>query len=149
MIDAFRGKYMKLSNYSLVTIMYEGHAYMSVEHAYQAQKTTDPVLQKQIRDSPTPATAKKLARSVPLRPDWEEVKVPIMLQLLREKFAQEPERTILMTTYDEELVEGNWWNDTFWGVCNGVGENMLGKLLMKVRQELWEELAMDGGSLPI
>jgi predicted NAD-dependent protein-ADP-ribosyltransferase YbiA (DUF1768 family) len=43
---------------------------------------------------------------------------------------------MLKATGDEELVEGNWWNDTFWGVCNGVGENNLGKLLMKIRAEL-------------
>jgi len=143
MIDQFRGKYMKLSNYSLITIMYEGHAYGSVEHAYQAMKSTDPAIQKMIRDAPTPAVAKRIARSVRLRPDWEEVKVPIMRDLLMEKFVQEPERTLLLSTGDQELVEGNWWHDLFWGCCTctnqghqNEGANMLGRLLMSLRSEL-------------
>lgn len=45
----------------------------------------------------------------------------------------------LMATGNAELVEGNTWNDTFWGICNGTGENHLGKLLMKVRANLFDE----------
>jgi ribA/ribD-fused uncharacterized protein len=138
-ITAFRGRWTKLGNYSLGVVFYKGHAYQSVEHAYQAQKSLDPAIQKMIRDQPTPATAKKIARSVVLRPDWEVVKLPIMLDLLREKFSQEPERSILIATADEDLVEGNWWNDRFWGQCPvGNGENWLGRLLMKVRAEIRE-----------
>ncbi len=136
-IIAFRGRWTKLGNYSLGVVFYNGHAYQSVEHAYQAQKSLDPAIQKMIRDQPTPATAKKLARSVVLRPDWDDVKLTIMLDLLREKFSQEPERSILIATGAEDLVEGNWWHDRFWGQCPvGNGENWLGRLLMKVRGEL-------------
>jgi ribA/ribD-fused uncharacterized protein len=139
MIAAFRGRWTKLGNYSSCVVFYNGHAYQSVEHAYQAQKSRDPILQKIIRDQPTPATAKKAARSVPLRPDWEQIKIPLMLELLREKFSQEPERSILLSTGEETLVEGNWWKDTFWGQCPiGTGENWLGRLLMEVRDELKE-----------
>jgi ribA/ribD-fused uncharacterized protein len=136
-ITAFRGRWTKLSNYSSCVVFYEGHAYQSVEHAYQAQKSTDPAIQKAIRDCATPATAKKLARSVLMREDWETVKIPIMRDLLREKFSQEPERTILLETDQAELVEGNWWGDAFWGQCPlGTGQNWLGKLLMEVRDDL-------------
>lgn len=137
-INYFRGPWTKLGNYSSCVIFYAGHAYQSVEHAYQAQKSLDPAIRKQIRDCPTPATAKKLARSVTLREDWDNVKIDIMQDLLREKFSQEPERTILMRTGDAQLVEGNWWNDTFWGQCPiGNGQNWLGRLLMEVRTELF------------
>lgn len=137
MITAFRGRWAKLSNYSLCTIFYAGHAHTSIEHAYQAQKTTDPGLQKMIRECATPALAKRVARAVTLRPDWEAIKDGIMLDLLREKFAYEPERSILLSTGDEELVEGNWWGDRYWGQDPiGHGKNMLGKLLMQVRDEL-------------
>lgn len=136
-ISAFRGRWTKLGNYSSCVVFYEGHAYQSVEHAYQAQKSTEPAIQKTIRDCATPATAKKMARSVPLRSDWDRIKVPLMRDLLREKFAQEPERSILLSTDGHELVEGNWWNDRFWGQCPvGTGENILGKLLMEVREDL-------------
>lgn len=136
-ITSFRGRWAKLGNYSPCIVFYEGHAYPSVEHAYQAQKTTNPLLQKAVREQPTPATAKRLARSFELRPDWDEVKIPIMRHLLREKFVQEPERSILLSTGNEELVEGNWWGDRFWGQSPvGDGENWLGRLLMEVREEL-------------
>lgn len=71
-----------------------------------------------------------------LRPDWEYIRVDVMTELVRKKFSQEPLRSQLIATGDAELIEGNWWNDTFWGVCNGVGENNLGKILMKVRDEI-------------
>lgn len=137
MITAFRGRWTKLGNYSSCVVFYQGHAYQSVEHAYQAQKSTNPAVQRAIRDQPTPATAKRLARIVTLRLDWEGIKIPLMRELLREKFSQEPECSVLLSTGDQELVEGNWWNDTFWGQCPvGVGENWLGRLLMELRDDL-------------
>ncbi len=136
-ILAFRGRWTKLGNYSSCVVFYEGHAYQSVEHAYQAQKSLDPGIQKMIRDQPTPATAKRVARQVLLRPDWDDVKLALMRDLLREKFSQEPERSILLSTGSRLLVEGNWWHDCFWGQCPvGTGENWLGRLLMDVRTEL-------------
>src|SRR6185437_2111257 len=140
MIRHFRGKWTKLSNYSYCTVWYGDHLYPTNEHAYQAQKSLDPGIQKMIRNAPTPAKAKAIARSVKLRPDWEEVKQPIMLALLREKFSQEPERSLLLSTGTDELVEGtDTWHDTEWGVCSGTvcpraphepsGKNLLGKLL--------------------
>lgn len=147
-IDAFRGKWTKLGNYSSGVVFYEGHAYQSVEHAYQAQKSTDPGIQKMIRDCATPAVAKKLARSVQLRSDWETVKVPIMLTLLREKFSQEPEQSILLSTGDQILREGNWWHDNYWGNCSCpncdslTGLNWLGRLLEQVREEIRSEISV-------
>ncbi len=143
-IIAFRGRWTKLGNYSACTVFYNGHAYPSVEHAYQAQKSIYPAMQKQIRECATPALAKKMARSVVLRPDWDDAKVPIMRVLLIEKFSQEPERSILLSTGDARLVEGNWWNDRFWGECPvGTGLNWLGRLLMEIRGKL-----RDGAVIP-
>lgn len=143
MITAFRGRWTKLGNYSTCVVFYEGHAYQSVEHAYQAQKSLDPGIQKMILDSATPAVSKRMARAVQLRPDWEQVKDGIMLALLREKFSQEPERGILLSTGDQDLVEGNWWHDNYWGdcfcgrsACTFPGKNMLGKLLVTVRADI-------------
>ena len=71
-----------------------------------------------------------------LRPDWEEVKVQVMRELLYAKFSEEPLRGMLKATGDQHLEEGNNWGDTFWGVCRGRGENWLGKLLMEVRASI-------------
>ena len=71
-----------------------------------------------------------------IRKDWDDVKLDVMLWGIREKFKNEDLRQLLMETGEEELVEGNWWGDKFWGVSNGEGENHLGKILMRVREEV-------------
>lgn len=134
MIDKFRGKYGFLSNMYACNI--EG--YPSSEHAFVAAKTLDPEIKEYIKTITTPVEAKKFGRTLSLRPDWSEKRIELMYEILKVKFNQEPFRTKLIETGDEELIEGNWWNDTYWGVCNGVGENNLGKLLMKIRDELNE-----------
>jgi predicted NAD-dependent protein-ADP-ribosyltransferase YbiA (DUF1768 family) len=65
------------------------------------------------------------------------VKVDVMRDLIAQKFAVGSELADrLLATGDQELVEGNTWGDTFWGVCDGVGENWLGRLLMERRAAL-------------
>lgn len=135
-IDKFTGDYQFLSNFAHCTINVEGMEFPSVEHAYQALKTWDLEKREEIRTAPTSGIAKKLGRKVVMRGDWEQVKVPIMTELLRLKFSQEPFRSQLLATGGAILIEGNWWNDTFWGVCRGQGENMLGRLLMQIRETL-------------
>lgn len=71
-----------------------------------------------------------------LRPDWEEVKDDVMYTVCKAKFLQNPGLLKkLLDTGDAELIEGNTWNDQIWGVCNGSGENRLGKILMRIRDE--------------
>lgn len=136
MIDSFNGKYKFLSNFAPCKVTYEGIEYPSTEHAYQAAKTTDASVRRQFRDCATAGDSKKLGRKIVLRSDWESIKLDVMEQILRLKFAQADFKRALLNTGDEELVEGNWWNDTFWGICKGKGQNHLGKLLMKIRKEL-------------
>ena len=136
-ITIFRGRWTRLSNFAACSIWFEGHIYPSVEHAYQAAKTHDLKEREEIRHLATPNQAKKAGQKVTIREDWETAKIDIMASLLREKFSQEPDRTILLSTKDLFLVEGNWWKDTFWGQCPlGVGENWLGRLLMSLRSEI-------------
>lgn len=135
-IDEFTDDYGFLSNYSYSPITYEGIHYKSVEAAFQAAKTTSLETKKRIAKM-KPSEAKKRGRTLALRPDWEQVKVDIMTELVTLKFATNPElKEELLNTQDWLLVEGNWWNDTFWGVCNGKGENHLGEILMEVRENL-------------
>jgi len=134
-IKEFQGEFRFLSNFWPVEIENEGMQFMSVEHAFQAAKTTDIVEKILIQVSISPGKAKKLGRLVHLKENWEEIKIEVMLQLLRKKFSDPILKQKLIDTNEAILEEGNTWNDTFWGIYNGVGENHLGKLLMKVREE--------------
>lgn len=141
-IDSFDGQYRFLSNYWPCIFTYQFSPYKtrvckSVEHAYQALKATTDEDFELILNQPTANAAKQKAKKIALRKDWEEVKLNIMYELVLEKFRQNPDLTqLLKETGEAELVEGNWWGDTFWGVCNGVGDNNLGKILMRVRGKL-------------
>jgi ribA/ribD-fused uncharacterized protein len=136
MIDRFDGEHAFLSNFWPSPIVLDGIIYPTVEHAFQAAKAVDWLERERIAALPTPGAAKRAGRLVTIRPDWERVKVGIMEDLVRRKFA-DPELTgMLLATGAEELVEGNTWNDRFWGVCRGVGCNELGKILMRVRADL-------------
>lgn len=77
-----------------------------------------------------------MGRTVPLRSDWEQVKDSIMEELVRRKFQDKSLAFMLWSTGNKELIEGNSWHDTYWGMCNGVGRNQLGKTLMKIREEI-------------
>lgn len=135
-ISKFTGEYGFLSNFYFSPIYVGDDSYRTLEHAYQAAKTLDLEEKKQVRDCQTPGQAKRLGRKVTLRSDWDDVKIDIMLHLLRLKFQDKDLADKLIATGDAILVEGNTWGDTFWGVCKGKGHNFLGKLLENVRSEL-------------
>jgi ribA/ribD-fused uncharacterized protein len=138
-ICGFQGEYLFLSNFFPVRIEHENIIYPSVENAYQASKTLD----KQSRFRfvhMTAASAKRNGKTLPLRPDWEEIKVPLMKTLLVKKFQQTTLRRKLLSTKNSLIEETNYWNDTFWGVCRNKGENKLGILLMEVRSEIQNEV---------
>lgn len=128
--------YAFLDNFAEVSIPYQGLTYPSVENAFQAAKCDDPAARKAFC-SIAPGTAKILGRNIRLRGDWEDVKLDVMLDLLRIKFSDAGFAKKLLETGNAELVEINCWGDTFWGydVDEG-GCNYLGKLLMKVRGEI-------------
>lgn len=105
----------------------------TLEHAYQAMKTTVPDERRVIASCPTPGKAKRAGQWVTMRPDWNEVRLRIMQNLVIEKFADARLQALLIDTGLRPLIEGNTWGDTFWGVCRGKGENHLGRILMTVR----------------
>jgi ribA/ribD-fused uncharacterized protein len=135
-IERFDGRYRFLSNFQAVTVEFDGGIYASVEHAYQAAKTESEDHRAHFRSGITPGAAKRYGRAVPLRSDLTEVRLDVMLELLRKKFANRGLRDLLLSTEDAELIEWNEWGDTFWGVCRGIGDNHLGRLLMQVRSEI-------------
>jgi len=147
MINSFTGRSRFLSNFYPVTIEHQGIKYPSVEHYYVAMKIKNDQqidgryityidCREMIAKMPDPSKVKQFGKILKLRKDWDDVKLDVMLWGIREKFKNEDLRQLLAETGDEELVEGNWWGDKFWGVSNGEGENHLGKILMKVREEL-------------
>lgn len=135
-ISEFRGEHEFLSNFFPSTVHLDGASYPTVEHAFQAAKTLDPDERERVRTCTWPGGAKRLGKRVALRIDWEEAKLGIMESLVREKFADPDLRQRLLATGSRELIEGNRWGDTYWGVCRGRGANHLGRILMKVRDEL-------------
>ncbi|NPV89450.1 MAG: NADAR family protein [Firmicutes bacterium] len=139
-LERFEGKYKFLSNLWPCRIYLDGIEFHTVEHAYQAAKVADQQLKKRIASCRSAGEARQVASKMPLRPDWKEVKLQIMEELIRKKFLLN--RTLgadLMSTYPADIVIGSMTGDTFWGVHEGVGLNLLGKILMKVREELIEE----------
>ncbi len=140
-ITNFRGEWAFLSNFSPCEVMFEGLKFQSTEAAYQAAKTLSIQERKEFCYM-GPVEAKKAGYKVTLRKDWDSIKLSVMEELLRQKFNYPHYKARLLSTGDEELIEGNHWGDTFYGVDHKKGgQNHLGKLLMKIRGELKLEAA--------
>lgn len=139
MINYFRGEYGWLSNMTEVPIDYAGNLFRSVENAYIWAKSPNKYWLEFCLNNP-PDICKKKSKEIDVRKDWEEVKLGIMYELLKLKFNQEPFKTKLLNTGNQNIIEGNYWNDKFWGMClksnPNEGENWLGRLIMNIRQKL-------------
>ncbi len=144
MINEFRNEYYFLSNYypCEITIYYDSEhppvTFFSAEAAFQAFKsqTYEGFCSFQNFE---PSAAKRKGRQIPLREDWENIKDQVMEYIVYNKFTQNKYlKEKLLNTAFQYLEEGNTWNDTYWGVCNGVGKNMLGCILMDIREDIWE-----------
>lgn len=138
MIKGFFGKNRFLSNFYEYPITVNGAEYRSAENAFQSFKTLDLEERKNLFSQCTPKRAKHLGRIVKLRDDWEEIKLEVMYKVVLIKFSNTLFlRRKLILTGNQELIEENYWNDIFWGRCNNKGENHLGKILMRVREEIY------------
>lgn len=139
MINSFTGKYFFLSNFYEAPVKWKGITYRNNEAAFQSAKVLDKTLRKEFSDL-DPSSAKRKGRQVKLRPGWDEIKFDIMYDICYEKFSQNEDLKIkLLDTGEEHLEEGNNWGDKIWGTVKGKGQNLLGKILMEVREELrWE-----------
>ena len=137
MIDSFTGEYHFLSNFYPAKVVFEGNVYASSEHAYQAAKATNSKDRAMFREGIKAGQAKRLGKKIKLRSDWESVKLSIMESIVRDKFTRHSDlKERLIATGDAELVEGNNFGDTVWGKVDGKGQNLLGRILMKIREEL-------------
>lgn len=139
-INDFHGNYFFLSNFYECPFWYKGKRWKTVEHAFQAAKCLDGADVDRVHAAETPGEAKRIGRKVTLIPGWNYKRVLVMQDCLRMKFLQNDDlMQKLLATDNEELVEGNTWHDNDWGDCscpkcvNVTGKNMLGKLLMEIR----------------
>lgn len=140
MINSFKGDYSFLSNMHRFSkpIIFDSMDFFTVEHAYVAAKTTDLNERIHIQNLESPYQVKKYGRTLKLPSYWDNVKFILMSNLVLQKFQNNEDlKQLLLDTNGEVLVEGNTWNDRYWGQCPiGVGENNLGNLLMSTREVL-------------
>lgn len=130
----FRNNFQFLSNMYPCRVQYKGTEYSCSESAFQAQKCTKEE-EKNLFSNIDGFLAKKYGKKVSLRKDWNKVRVSIMEEVVRAKFEQHPDLARELAKVEGPIQEDNTWGDTFWGVCQGRGENHLGKILMKIRDE--------------
>lgn len=140
-VSFFGGEYSFLSNSYLMEIKYKKHVYQSVEHLYQATKCSNKKDREKIRNATTPKSAKILGRFVKIRSFWSVNKIDVMKTILQWKFCNSKLRKLLKQTGNKELLNQNYYHDTFWGVCgctkhHRAGINMLGQILMQIRTEI-------------
>lgn len=134
-ILGFSGDWAFLSNLYPSPLEWMNFLYPCVENAFQAAKTSDHEVQRRLTEL-SPDDAAAYGRMVPLRPDWEEVKLDVMTSLLALKFEIPVLRRRLIASAPKELVNLNWWGDRYWGRVKLQGENHLGRLLMELRETL-------------
>jgi N-glycosidase YbiA len=137
-----RDAYGCFSNFSPHGVELKGAWWPTTEHYFQAQKFAGTPHEEAIRLAKTPKQAAEMGRDRkrPLRADWEQVKDDVMREAVLQKFRTHKDiRQLLLDTGDEELVE-NAPGDYYWGIgADGSGKNLLGNILMEVREELRRE----------
>ncbi len=146
-IKGFFGEYRWLSNFWPAPVMYAGNLYKSVEHAFVAAKNVEGlIIPEEIEkiNNMSAGEVKRYGKTIVLRQDWGTVRYQIMAALVFDKFFRNDGfegmknlKQKLLETGDKYLEETNNWGDMYWGVAGGVGQNNLGKILMKVR-EFWK-----------
>ena len=141
-IEGFFGQYRWLSNFYPASVRLGDIVFPTIEHAFQAAKTLDRTERRFINRAPTPDKARRWGRTkIVVRGDWHTVKLGIMEDLVRQKFLNHVALYgLLISTGDEDIIEVNTWGDHYWGMCKTptglVGDNHLGRIIMKIRGEL-------------
>ena len=142
-ITSFKDEYRFLSNFYQSPVTLDGLTYPNAEAAFQAQKCEKEEDKVKYTLVKNPVVAKRMGKKEPNLPEnWREISYGIMLDVVRAKFSMHEMKEKLLATGDAELVEGNNHHDNLWGDCtcprcaSKMGQNRLGKILMKVREEL-------------
>jgi ribA/ribD-fused uncharacterized protein len=130
MITNLQGTF--LSNFYETNIEWHDRTYRNAEAIFQAMKSGDPSVHLKFTNL-TGREAKALGKRIKMREEWNDIKLRVMKDILIKKFSNPELAILLANTGEQEIIEGNTWNDTYWGVCNGIGSNHLGKILMEIR----------------
>ena len=134
----FSNFYMPKGDY----IFHKNIYYPAIEHFFVAMMTDDPILQLKIARTKHPAEAKKMGRRFARHVHWHKYKKDVMLYALRQKFSNPDLANLLVSTGDAEIIHEVHWHDNYWAscVCPSCAHkdkyNLLGKLLMQIRNEL-------------
>ena len=136
-ITEFKGEYLFLSNFYLSEVEYNGLFFQNAEAAFQSSKFKNKNIRKKFSKM-NPIQAKLVGKKIEATTEnWEELKFDIMEKICYNKFTSNKVlKNKLLETKNKELINNNTRGDTIWGISNGVGENYLGKILMKIREEL-------------
>ena len=141
-ITSFREQYRFLSNFYQHPFTYNGLIYPNAEAAFQAQKCSNDDDRIKYTLQKNPVRAKQMGKRENLPKNWNEISPSIMRDILKAKFAVPELADMLRSTGDAYLEEGNQWHDNRWGHCTCAkcsakpGQNLLGKILMEIRNEL-------------
>lgn len=139
-IRLFKGEYGFLSNFWICNLEVWGRRFPSSEHAYVYSKNPSQVSDNwdEFVDM-MPVDVKRYGRQLTFTAEWEDKKIDIMTTIVTVKFIQNINlQRLLVQTGDAALIEGNTWGDKFWGIDerSGEGRNVLGNILMSVRDSL-------------
>ena len=136
MIQGFQNEYRWLSNFWLSPFVYRGYRWPTVEHCYVAHKSEEEYFDEVAQDvmDMTAGQAKRHGKNIIMREDFDQIKLYFMHILTGLKYSQNPALAELLKATNLEYIEET--NDTYWGVCNGKGENHLGKIIMNIRTTL-------------
>lgn len=153
-------KWGEFSNFYRREVQIDGHVWKTTEHYFQAMKFfPDAVMKVEVnsithevniqshiagQEKPKLAALEGRRKDLPLRPDWEQIKDAVMRRAVYAKFTQHPDlRRLLLSTGDEKIIEDSP-TDAYWGCgADGTGKNMLGVILMEIREELRAEMLIE------
>jgi N-glycosidase YbiA len=140
-------EYGEFSNFSENEIIIDGKRWPTSEHYFQAMKFEDKIYIEKIRKTKKPSIAAQMSRdrSVKIKRGWDSMRVNVMTIAVRAKFFTQHQhlRKLLLSTGDRKIIE-HTANDDYWGDGgDGSGKNMLGIVLMKIRDELLRELRIE------
>jgi ribA/ribD-fused uncharacterized protein len=139
-----KGTWGFMSNFAPYSVEIDGTPYATTEHYYQSQKSTSSAYSEMVRLAATPSAAARMGRAkdCPLAEDWDAKKLEVMERALRAKLRCHPVLVeALLSSGDRQLIEASP-KDPFWGWGREKnGSNHLGKLWMKLREEIVAERA--------
>lgn len=145
-ISSFDFEYSFLSNFYICDVAYNKVIYKSSEHAYQAAKMITEEDHDFIASLKYPGQTKLKIRNLKKKENWTDIKYDIMRDILIEKFKNKELKQKLFKTIGYNLREGNNWHDNYWGDCGCkscrriTGKNILGNILMEIRDEMKPKL---------